>query len=83
MKKIISTTQTTPKPNPVNRKETIPVFKKPRKTVINKSEGTRKVLVEQDMGYDIIEDIKKTKENISLLELCNQPQQRRKLLEAF
>ena len=35
------------------------------------------------MGYDIIEDIKKTKENISLFEMCNLPQQRRKLLEAF
>ena len=53
------------------------------KTVINKSEGTRKGLVERDMGYDIIEDIKKTKENISLFELCNLPQQRRNLLEAF
>ena len=35
------------------------------------------------MGYDIIEDIKETKENISLFEMCNLPQQRRKLLEAF
>ena len=35
------------------------------------------------MGYDIIEDIKKTKANISLFELCNLPQQRRKILEAF
>ena len=35
------------------------------------------------MGYDIIEDIKKTKENISLFEMCNLPQQRKKLLEAF
>ena len=36
-----------------------------------------------EMGYDIIEDIKKTKENISLFEMCNLPQQRKKLLEAF
>ena len=35
------------------------------------------------MGYDIIEDIKKTKENISLFEMCNLPQQRNKILEAF
>ena len=35
------------------------------------------------MGYDIVEDIKKTKANISLFELCNLPQQRKKLLEAF
>ena len=35
------------------------------------------------MGYDIIEDIKKTKENISLFEMCNLPQQRKQILEAF
>ena len=35
------------------------------------------------MGYDIVEDIKKTKANISLFELCNLTQQRNKLLEAF
>ena len=30
-----------------------------------------------------MEDIKKTKTNISLFELCNLPQQRKKLLETF
>ena len=35
------------------------------------------------MGYDIIEDIKKTKTNISSFEMCNFPQQRKNLLEAF
>ena len=35
------------------------------------------------MGYDIIEDIRKIKEKIYLFELCNFPQQRRKLLEFF
>ena len=35
------------------------------------------------MGYDIIEDIKKSKANISLFEMWNLPQQRRKLLESF
>ena len=35
------------------------------------------------MGYDIIEDIKKTKANISLFEICNLPHQRKNLLEAF
>ena len=35
------------------------------------------------MGYDIIEDINKTKANISLFEMCNLPQQRKNLLEAF
>ena len=36
-----------------------------------------------DMGYDIIEDIKKTKEIFSLIEICNLPQQRKKILEYF
>ena len=35
------------------------------------------------MGYDIIEDIKKTKDNISLFKMCNLPQQRKNLFEAF
>ena len=35
------------------------------------------------MGYDIIEDIKNTKANISLFEMCSLPQQKKKLLEAF
>ena len=35
------------------------------------------------MGYDIVEDIKKTKANIYLFELCNLPEQRNKLLEYF
>ena len=48
----------------------------------NKTERNKKGLVEYDMWYDIVEDIKKTKENISLFELCNLPQQRKKLLEA-
>ena len=64
MKKILSTTQTTPKTNPINIKETILVVNKPMKTMINKSKGTRKGLVE---------DIKKPKANISLFELCNLP----------
>ena len=35
------------------------------------------------MGYDIVEDIKKAKENISLFEMCNVPQQKEKLLKAL
>ena len=35
------------------------------------------------MGYDIIEDIKKTKANISFFEMCSLPQQKKKLLEAL
>ena len=35
------------------------------------------------MEYDIVEDIKKVKENISLFEMCNVPQQKEKLLRAL
>ena len=35
------------------------------------------------MGYDIVEDIKKAKANISLFEMCNVPQQKEKLLKAL
>ena len=83
MKKTLSTTQSTPNPSLVNIKETIPLVNKPMKTMITKSKGTRKGLVEQDMGYDIIEDIKKKKETISLFELCNFPQQRKKNSRSF
>ena len=33
----------------------------------------KKNLKEHDMGYDIVEDIKKAKANISLFEMCNLP----------
>ena len=77
--KIIITTQTQQKVNSKGMKETNPTINKPVETLANKIETTK----EQDMGYDIVGDIKKTKSNISLFELCNFPQQRRKLLEAF
>ena len=83
MKKIISTTQTTSKSIPVNIKEINPTISKPVKTMVNRTKCTKKGLVEYVMGYDIVEDIKKTKANISLFELCNFPQQRKNLLEAF
>ena len=51
--------------------------------MVSKTESNKKGPVEYDMGYDIIEDIKKTKENISLFELCNLPHQRNNILEAF
>ena len=35
------------------------------------------------MGYDIVEDIKRAKANISLFEMCNVPQQKEKLLKAL
>ena len=61
MKKIISTTQTQHKVNPENLKQTSLVINKPVKTVVNKIENTK----EYNMGYVIVEDIKKTKAYIS------------------
>ena len=49
------------------------------RTMLNKMEKTK----EYNMGYDIVEDTKKTKANISLFELCNLPHQRKKLMESF
>ena len=83
MKKINSSTQTPPKSDLVTFKEKVIAVIKPENAVENKIESNRKILTECDMGYDIIEDIKKTKANISLFEMCNLPQQRRKPLEAF
>ena len=83
MKKILGTTQTTPKSNLVNIKEMNLVVNKPVKTMVNKTEDAKKGLVEHDMGYDIVEDMKKKKVSISLFKLCNFPQQRKKLLEDF
>ena len=67
MKKIISTTQTTSKSIPVNIKEINPTISKPVKTMVNRTKCTKKGLVEYVMGYDIVEDIKKTKANILYL----------------
>ena len=46
------------------------------KPVEEKIDNVKKNLKEHDMGYDIAEDIKKAKENISLFEMCNVPQQK-------
>ena len=67
--KIINTTQTQQKVDSKSMRETNPAINKPVETLENKIETTK----EQCMGYDIIEDIKKTKENISFFELCNVP----------
>ena len=83
MKKIGSSTQTPPKSDLVTSKEKFTTVIKPVNVVWNKTKSNKKIQAECDMGYSIIEDIKKTKENIYLFEMCNLPQQRRKLLEAF
>ena len=67
----------------VASKEKVTAVIKPVNFVENRAESNKKSPTECDMGYDIIEDIKKTKENISLFEMCNFPKKRIKLLEAF
>ena len=39
--------------------------------------------IEPQMDYDIMEDIKKIKENVSLFEMCKVPQQKERLLKAL
>ena len=50
----------------------------PLKPIEDKIDNVKKNLKEPEMGYDIVEDIKKDKENISLFEMCNVPQQKEK-----
>ena len=83
LKKILSTTQTPSSFNPTNTKEINPLVKKHVHVMINKTESVKKGMVQHDMGYDIMEDIKKTKANFSLFGLCNFSHQIKKLLEAF
>ena len=47
----------------------------------SKTDNVKKNLKEHEMGYDIVEDIKKDKANISLFEMCNLPQQKENLLK--
>ena len=55
----------------------------PVKPVVEKSDNIKKNLEEYKMEYDIVEDIKRAKANISLFEMCNVPQQKEKLLKAL
>ena len=61
MNNISSTTQTTSNSNLVTRKDKFLAVNKPVKIVENKIESNKKILLESDMGYDIVEDIKKKK----------------------
>ena len=83
MKKISSNTQEPPKSNLVIAKDKVTTVSKPVKVAEIKVESNMNSSAEYDMGYDITEDNKKTKANISLFETCNLPQQRKKLLESF
>ena len=55
----------------------------PIKPIEEKTDGVKKNLKEHKMEYDIVEDIKRAKENISLFEMCNMPQQKEILLKAL
>ena len=83
MKNLANNTQNPPIPEKVIAKQKAPTVSKPTKVVENKSDNNRKSPVEPEMGYDIIEDIKKTMTNVSLSEMCNLPQQKKKLLESL
>ena len=50
----------------------------PVKPVEEKIANVKKNLEEHKMEYNIVEDIKRAKANISLFEMCNMPQQKRK-----
>ena len=43
----------------------------PTKPIEEKINNVKTNLTEHKMEYDIVEDIKKVKENISLFEMCN------------
>ena len=53
------------------------------KPIEDKVDNVKKNLKAPEMGYDIVEDIKNAKANISLFEMCNVPQQKEKLLKAL
>ena len=55
----------------------------PVNPIEEKTDDVKENLKEHKMEYDIVEDIKRPKANISLFEMCNLPQQREKLLKAL
>ena len=83
MKKFSSNTQTPPIPDLVITRQEAPAVSKNVNIAGSNIETNKKSSTDGDMGYDIVEDIKKTKANISLFEMCNLHQQRKKLLESF
>ena len=55
----------------------------PINPIEEKTDDVKKNLKEHKMEYDIVEDIKRAKANISLFEMCNMPQQKEILLKAL
>ena len=44
---------------------------------------TQKILGDLKLDYDVVEDLKKMKENITIIELCKIPQLREQLIESL
>ena len=53
------------------------------KPVEEKIDNVKKNLEEHKMEYNIVEDIKMAKENISLLEMCNVPHEKENLFKSL
>ena len=53
------------------------------KPIEEKIDNVKNNLEEHNMEYNIVEDIKRDKANISLFEMCNVPHQKGKLLKAL
>ena len=83
MRKIKNNTQTVNIPEFVISSQSPKKVNMPVKSTENKVENVKKNFTKHDMGYDIVEDIKKAKTNISLFEMCNLPQQKEKLLKSL
>ena len=83
MKKIRNNTQAINIPKFFISSQSPKIVNMPVKSVDNKVENVKKSPTKHEMGCDIIEYIKKTKANISLFEMCNLPQQKKKLLKAL
>ena len=54
----------------------------PVKPIEDKIDNVKRNLKEHEMRYDIVEDIKKVKANISLFEMCNLPQKKRETFKS-
>ena len=83
MKKVNNNTSTVKIPEFVISSQDPKKVNTPVNPTENKTENVKKNLNEHEMGYDIVEEIKKAKENISLFEICNLPQEKEKILKAL
>ena len=71
LKKVRNNTQTQLIPDLVITRHNTPIVSKTVKDDERKVEGVKKNSTDYAMGYDIIEDTKKTKANIYLFEMCS------------